>query len=689
MKLKKLIIDNFRNITHVEYDLQKINIFAGMNELGKTNTILAVYWCLTDYMLDRSSDSMSIKPLTDTRKEVAVELIFEEDSGQEFKVKKTYAENWVKTRGSEEETLKGHETVLYINDSKVPLQKGRTELREKLLGTADKEYTSNGFDLLRAVIDPYYIGVICDWKELRKFIIAIIGDVSNDEVFAQAPSVLPIKDRLSLDNFDTSKSVKYYRQQIVKCKETISDYESQIKGLETIKDVTPEAIKEAQAEIEKLDQMINDVKAGNGRQSIVADLEGKLASKKMELSKSMQKDMMELQSQNAAINLQIDPLKKQLMEFEEEVRNKKTAYENILNQQNSFLRQQENVKNQTELYDSDVKRLREEYERLAASEFNGDITIPEATSCPACGYVLNSDVLESIQKQIEDNRNKWEEDKQKKLNNIIAMANEKKANIENQKLKLQEIETVLASLKNQVLMFNAAIDDLAHKVSKQQFEINRLEAQKNHEFTSSSTVALQIEVDKLNEQLAQERSNAASNDSAAVIVELRAKKEVHNQVLAQLNSYVTAQEQIKKINMMADKAASNQIEHEQSLILIEKFIQSKLSLFKDRISSVFGDRVKFTLIKTNLKEGSWEEVCFPSVLDKSTPFEKGSGSEQILTGIYLSECIRKKIGLQNLPYIFDECEKLDDVSLSKIETDSQIITSQVNSSYNQVTLVTK
>ena len=40
MELKKVIIENFRNIVHAEYDLTSRSIFAGPNRKGKTNTCL-------------------------------------------------------------------------------------------------------------------------------------------------------------------------------------------------------------------------------------------------------------------------------------------------------------------------------------------------------------------------------------------------------------------------------------------------------------------------------------------------------------------------------------------------------------------------------------------------------------------------------------------------------------------------
>ena len=96
------------------------------------------------------------------------------------------------------------------------------------------------------------------------------------------------------------------------------------------------------------------------------------------------------------------------------------------------------------------------------------------------------------------------------------------------------------------------------------------------------------------------------------------------------------------------------------------------------------------MIESNIKEGSWNEVCYFSVLDKETDFIHGSGSEQIRSGIYLIECIRKALGLQDLPYIFDECDKLDTSSLANLETNAQIITTMVDDqNYKEITLISR
>ena len=174
------------------------------------------------------------------------------------------------------------------------------------------------------------------------------------------------------------------------------------------------------------------------------------------------------------------------------------------------------------------------------------------------------------------------------------------------------------------------------------------------------------------------------------IARLQAQKELPQQVLNQHHAFTANQAQIGKIKAQITAEQKNLVTCEQAVALVERFIQLKLQAFQARIVSVFGTKVHFTLIENNIKEGSWNEVCFPSVCDKETPFLNGSGSEQIIAGIYIAECIKKKLGIEDLPFIFDECDKLDTQSLKALETNAQIITTKVNDvQHKKLTLVAK
>lgn len=49
MKFNKIVIKNFRNFENIEVNLQNINVFFGMNDVGKTNFLYALR-----YLLDKN-----------------------------------------------------------------------------------------------------------------------------------------------------------------------------------------------------------------------------------------------------------------------------------------------------------------------------------------------------------------------------------------------------------------------------------------------------------------------------------------------------------------------------------------------------------------------------------------------------------------------------------------------------------
>ena len=126
----------------------------------------------------------------------------------------------------------------------------------------------------------------------------------------------------------------------------------------------------------------------------------------------------------------------------------------------------------------------------------------------------------------------------------------------------------------------------------------------------------------------------------------------------------------------------NELEVKQ--IALEQFIALKYQKLNENIAQTFGE-VKFNLIESNIKEGSFKEVCYPYIIGKQTKFEKGSTSEKVITGIAVIEALKRKGNLPDLPIIFDEGEALDSESIAtKIKTNAQVITAKVSDLFNKI-----
>nr|DAX93420.1 MAG TPA: chromosome partition protein [Caudoviricetes sp.] len=665
MKLNRVTIDNFRNIGHAEYSLEDINIFQGPNRQGKTNTILAIYWAITDFLMDGSSDYASFKPLDDTKKKVSVELEFDT-----FKFKKEYFEKWTKTRGSETETMTGHYTDYYIDDIKTAPTNAKKDLIQKF-GVEGKTNVSK-FDLLRAIIDPYYLAKN-DWKVTRKFIIELVGDVENTAVINDNPELEPVANRLAQDWYNTDQTKKYYKQQINNSNDDITRLEGQIEGLQMVKDVSSEDLQAAQVEIENIDAAIANTKVGKKDTSI---------------SDALQKELTELQQQaldmetaeRAEHNAQMASVREERANAQAKIAEAQKAKDDARN---------EVIRIDNEATDIDLKinrlkldigdkekrleRLRNEYKNTKAQSLQ-----TEEITCPNCGYVLNQDAIEA-EKQHHDER----------LEQLLNDGKNASLELQNAQFKLEELQKQSKEIELKQAPAHSAMNRATEALQACE---NDYRAISERPYIASIELnnlksAVNAKQAELKNQRLIENQDTSMHDT---IARLQAQKELPQQTLNQHHAFIANQEQIAKVQEQIKAEQKSLMNCEQSLALVERFIQLKLQAFQARIESVFGTKVRFTLIENNIKEGSWNEVCYPSVCDKETPFLNGSGSEQIIAGIYIAECIKKKLGIEDLPLIFDECDKLDTQSLKALETNAQIITTKVNDvQHKKLTLVAK
>ena len=164
--LKKLEITNYRSIKHQVLFFDGNSKIVGENRIGKTNTIDALYWLLTDKLLNGSKDIEQIKPLDDTKLTVRVDGTFLVD-GKEIVISKEFAEEWVKTRGTEDLVMKGHTTTYYYNGVKQGTKKQFDLLFNADFGL-DKVKDYQGIDIIQFIVEfrcKWWINQCCViWK---------------------------------------------------------------------------------------------------------------------------------------------------------------------------------------------------------------------------------------------------------------------------------------------------------------------------------------------------------------------------------------------------------------------------------------------------------------------------------------------------------------------------------------------
>lgn len=179
-----------------------------------------------------------------------------------------------------------------------------------------------------------------------------------------------------------------------------------------------------------------------------------------------------------------------------------------------------------------------------------------------------------------------------------------------------------------------------------------------------------------------------NRDIANQISELNVKISELDEKLSAHTIYEDAQKTINLLNQQKSDVQSDLTAFEQNKALLLMFVQTKLNVIHDKVKEIFGD-VDFRLVENNIKEGSWNEVCYPLIIGKKTEFVYGSSSEKIETGISIIESLKKHWMMPDLPIIFDECETFDTEHLAdtlKSLTKAQIICAKVSDKYDTPTM---
>lgn len=658
MKLKKVIINNFRNIEHAEYELGQTNLFVGPNTKGKTNTILAIYWALTGTLLDGTSNDSSLKPLNDKKATVSVELQFED-----FTFKKAYAEKWTKNQISGEKTLTGHVTNYWINGVKTPVTSAQKKLLTCLDFNEPSELKNTGFNLFKACINPYYFFTEADWKTLRAFIMKLVGDVSNEEILDSNSEFAKIKGDLILADYDTAKAIKICKKGLDEAKSSIDITTSQIAGLKLVEKPADSVIAEAKAEIARIDSEITTLK-GSKKESQCDVLAKQLREAKLALRESKLADAQRANDANKAVNAEIATLQDALSKlFEERNTFNSTQLSTISGRIIDKKMTLQKLDREVSEKQNEVENLRGLYKKEQAWVKPSDIR------CPNCGTLLNGNVLSSAlsehKKRLEQIAADGKRERQM-LDTLTSQQVSQKAELDNLQVSYQQAKETFEKIDEQI---RAKRDE----IQKKQMSLISPD-------DSEETLRDKESVKRLEVALSKCQLEESDNDETMrkAIEDMQAKKAPYQAILDKEAAYRINKRAISDLQTRLVDVEEKQSEITKKISLIKSFTETKLSMLAKRVEQVFGTRMKFQLIQHNIKAGSWDEVCVPTVLDKDTPVANGSGSEQILAGIYFAERVKTKLGLPDLPFIFDECDKLDTMHLATIDTAAQIISTKVD-----------
>ena len=660
--LKSLLLTNYRNIETAQLTFDGDSKIIGENRIGKTNTLEAIYYLFTDKLLDGSSDLSAIKPLSDTTKEVRVQGVFDID-GKEVTLEKQYGEKWVKTRGSTSTTMQGHYSNYLFNGIKQDTLKEYNRLFCEEFGIRNDMIVK--IDFVQMLVNPFYLGNLGedkDWVNLRQFIINLVGDVVDAQVFAKNPQLRIVQDDVEKFGGRLDQIKKKYANDIDGLKNSILGKNAQLEMLEKTPCPTPDQVEVARKGIEEHEANISFL-SNKQTDNASALIKEKIVNKQSEINKLQIADFAKERSnpKRAELQKQLDVLKQSKSDLLDSKENKMFEISKLEREINQKQEQLDALNKDRGFI---IDRLKECDTALSTVDAQVE------TVCPYCGSPLDAEVVEAKKQEF---IKKINDEKQALLDKGIKSKQERT----DLAAAIDKLKKDVESLKSDIAACDSKISSLNDSIAKKEQELNDAKV----EVVENPRIAeLKKDIEDLNVEL-QESVAAYQNgvqDNQQRIYEEKQAMQPFQKILDDFDYYNRQMQQANVIRTEKEFSEQQLADVEQKKEMLNQFIYTKLKMLDDNVAKVFGN-IKFQLIKENIN-GGFDAVCKPYIYDiekdqsTNVTWKSGSKSERVVTGIAIADCIKERLGLPNMPYLFDEGGEISSETFAtKFKTESQLI----------------
>lgn len=633
--LNKLELSNFKGIRSFVLDANgaNANVF-GDNATGKTTLFDAFTWLLFDKDSADKKD-FQLKTVDAAGKEQhhldhSVDGAFLVD-GRPVELKKVYYEKWTKKRSGPNKEFTGHTTDYYIDG--VPAKK-------KEYDQAVSDLVSGNENLFKLLTSPTYFNEQLNWKQRRKVLLNVCGDLTDEEVIGSKKELAELPDIIGNHSIDDYRKIlASKRKEINKQLETLpirideADKSKPDLSGQSEADLKKQA-EQLQGQIEAAEEEINRIRSG-----------GQIDQKKKEILQ------IESQQQEMRNNFQADVHK--------QIETKRSEYYDLKAQADRDHRMADDLRDQIRLnknriknYDEQLERLRDEWDTICKRKFEFD----GSTTCPTCGQELPADKIE------EATEHALKHYKLQKSKELEASADEGKRirrvhdeMIAENKQLAEKADTAESRAKAMQLDLDAlkkVIDDLKAGVKS-------IMDDPSYQETEKQLRSLEDEI----------RNLQASTDDAVLDASGRRRglkqqlSEVETDLL-QFDSVRRIDKRIAELEAQQKKLAGEFEQSEKELYLTEEFIKTKVNLLESRINGKF-KMARFKLFADQIN-GGLQEVCETTY--NGVPYNALNNAAKINTGLDIINTLSGFYGLL-APIFIDNREAVTRL----IDVDAQII----------------
>lgn len=625
IKLNTLLIRNFKGIQSltIEFDGKDTTI-RGDNATGKTTIKDAFTWLLFSKNSLGKSD-FGIKPTYKSGEvihnlETEVSATFDID-GISKTFKKTLTEKWTRRRGAATAVYSGNENSFYIDD--VP--KKKTEYSK-----AVSELISE--NVFKMITDPLYFNEQTDWKDRRKILIDICGDISDTDILNANPDFAPLAAELNgrtVDEYRTvlNKDMKLINKELEMIPVKINEAEM-AKPNESEVQVNEEKRNELIKRINTLELNRNEVINGSDLiklRNTVQDLKHKLAT-----------------CDNVSVPVPDEtPMLMKISNLRRAISEEKSKVTSIDDMQISIKHDKSILSTN---WDKEFKKI-----------FTG-------SECPTCHRAFPEEEVEKKKKE-------FNAAKAAELDEIEEKLKQKKqteADLIFQKTTclntIEELETQLSAetkaLEDLRLNYETKINKAKSKAEKDKAlileKIETTEAEiKNYQKEAITKVA---EIDKS-------------------ITEAQKEKEAIDEMVMNRKLIERQEERIAELKAEQETQAAEYSKLDKLLYLTEQFIRTKVSVLNDKINSHF-TYARFKLFDIQINEGV-KETC--EVTYEGIPYSDLNNAMRINIGLDVINTLCNKHQI-TAPIFIDNAEAVTQL----FHTASQQIKLTVDERYKEL-----
>lgn len=633
IRIYNLKLKNFKGIKELEiiFNGKNTNIY-GKNATGKTTIFDAFKWLFFDKDSSDRKD-FNIKTLDENNKpihylehEVEATLIVD---GQDINFRKMLQEKWVKKRGQEQQEFSGHETSYWIDE--VPIKKKDYE---------EKINTIIPESLFKQITDPAFFNNQMSWKERRELLINISGNIITDESILDSDNqFITLKSNLKGRNIDDySKVLTAQIKELNNQKETIpirideltktliTDHNINYEELENEKKIHNE-------ELQKIELEMTDIQAKAKENMKNAD---QLAVAKNELNNL--KFRLEVEHNNKfsqkTMNLQN---KKSLLE--NNLRNTKHKVEDI------ELQIEQDTKRKNDLY--------KKWDEVVNSELKFN---PDSFICPTCKREYETDKIDEMKKQFENNFNIHKESEKQTINKegqaLKARIEENTTIKEKLQFEIKELDTKLQEVNKEL-----------EEIEKQQSAVEDFDVTTLPQYQEK--IAEVENLQKIVDKIVTSDTTEIQNKKSSIIEQINSIQKKLNEKDVQEKT----KSRIAELEKEEEEISQKIQELESQQYQIEQFIKTKVELLEDAINSNF-EIVKFRLFKMQIN-GGLEECC--DTLVNGVPYSDVNNAHKIIAGLDIIKTL-SRFHNRIAPIFIDNRESINNLCTIDAQIISLIVT---------------